>query len=802
MFSKSALGWCSFSAVTTEPGRYTYIGLFLTTLSLLQLELFLTRIFSVTMWYHFAFMAISLAMFGLAAGAVLVEIIKTKAKPNTTLTRTALLFAFSSAVCFVAQLYIEVNPDREILNTALAFVIIAVPFVFAGMTVCVALTRFPRHTGSLYAADLAGSAAGCVLTIPILDHIHAPTAVLLNAGIAALGALFFACDERPQGLSRTRIAVSAALCGVLISVGLVNLSARLVDIRWIKGGRNYGGGLYEKWNALSRIHVRQNDSRPFGWGLSPRYTSDQKVEQLYLNIDSGAATVITKFDGSVEPLQHLKYDVTALAHYLRQDTSVLVIGVGGGRDILTSLVFGQRHVTGVEINPDIIDVLGSRFAEFAGNLQTRPAVTLVHDEARSYIARSKEQFGIIQASLIDTWAATSAGAYVLTENGLYTKEAWVTFLNHLTADGILTMSRWYYEAQPAETLRLAGLATAALTDAGIEDPRQHVIIVRKQDSSESGQYSVATILVSKRPFTSEEIDRVDQVARSMEFVPVLTPKFAELRDFEAVASRSGYANLIRTYPLNIAAPTDDSPFFFHMLRATDLLKPSTYQGMNEINLKAVKVLGTLLAIVTGLSLTAIVLPMLVRPHVRNGQTGPMVTYFAAIGLAFMMVEIGQLERLIVFLGHPIYGLTVVLFVLLLASSLGSLMSDRFGKYIWLLPLFLVTFVVGSPVITNRLIAEATWLRILVSAVLLFPSGFLMGMAFPVGMKHARRREGAPAAWYWGINGAFSVISSVLAVVVAVFWGITATLLVGVAAYVIALLCLRSGRNPDLASTHG
>jgi hypothetical protein len=791
----------SSEVIIAEPGRFTYIGLFLTTLSLLQLELFLTRIFSVTMWYHFAFMAISLAMFGLAAGAVLVEILKSREKPNASLTRTALLFAFSSAVCFVAQLYIEVNPDREILNTALAFVIIAVPFVFAGMTVCIALTRFPRHTGSLYAADLAGSAAGCVLTIPILDHIHAPTAVLLNAGIAALSALFFACDERPS-LSRARLAVSAVLCAALILVGVVNLSARIVDIRWIKGGRNYGGGLYEKWNALSRIHVRQNDSRPFGWGLSPRYTADHQVDQLYLNIDSGAATVITKFDGNTEPLQHLKYDVTALAHYLRQDTSVLVIGVGGGRDILTSLVFGQRHVTGVEINPDILEVLSSRFADFAGNLQKRPAVTLVHDEARSYVARSQEKFGIIQASLIDTWAATSAGAYVLTENGLYTKEAWLTFLNHLTPDGILTMSRWYYEAQPAETLRLAGLATAALSDAGIEDPRRHIIIVRKQDSSESGQYSVATILVSKRPFTADEVDRVDQVSRAMEFVPVLTPKFAELHDFEAVASRSGYANLIQKYPLNIAAPTDDSPFFFHMLRATDLLKPSTYQGMNEINLKAVKVLGTLLAIVTGLSLTAIVLPMLVRPHVRDGQTAPMVTYFAAIGLAFMMVEIGQLERLIVFLGHPIYGLTVVLFVLLLASSLGSLMSDRFGKYIWLLPLFLITFVVGSPLVTNRLIAEATWLRIVVSAVLLFPSGFFMGMAFPVGMKHARRREGAPAAWYWGINGAFSVISSVLAVVVAVFWGITATLLVGVTAYVVALLCLRSGHRPDFVSTHG
>src|SRR6185295_17099121 len=173
----------------------------------------------------------------------------------------------------------------------------------------------------------------------------------------------------------------------------------------------------EKWNALSRIFVQTNDNRPFGWGMSPQYVAQHTVDQLYLNIDSGAATVITKFDGDLAPLVHLKYDVTALAHYLRRDTSVLVIGVGGGRDILTALVFGQRHVTGVEINPDILRVLTGRFSSYAGNLQKNPSVTLVHDEARSYIARSGEKFGIIQASLIDTWAATSAGAYVLTENG-------------------------------------------------------------------------------------------------------------------------------------------------------------------------------------------------------------------------------------------------------------------------------------------------------------------------------------------------------------------------------------------------
>src|SRR5207249_3228013 len=247
-----------------EPKRSTYIGLFLTTLSLLQLELFLTRIFSVTMWYHFAFMAISLAMLGLAAGAVLVEVME-KRDPHTTLAKTGLMFALSSAVCFTAQLYIPADPETEIWWTTLAFTIIAVPFVFAGMVVCVALTRFPGHTGSLYAADLAGSAAGCILTIPILNHIHAPTAVLLNAAIAALGAIAFAgfptvaavYDRRsfqsssikPAVIDRRYSGTAFVLCVVLIALSGLNLSYKWVDIQWIKGGRNGGGGLYEKWNA-------------------------------------------------------------------------------------------------------------------------------------------------------------------------------------------------------------------------------------------------------------------------------------------------------------------------------------------------------------------------------------------------------------------------------------------------------------------------------------------------------------------------------------------------------------------------
>ena len=740
------------------------------------------------MWYHFAFMAISLAMFGIAAGAVLIEVIK-KREAHATLANAGLLFALTSAICFAIQLYIPADPETKLGWTILAFTLIAIPFVFGGVVVCVALTRFPAYTGKLYAADLAGSAAGCLLTIPILNTIHAPTAVILNAGIAALAAAAFGFSV--SGKVRW---IAAASCVGLLAVAGVNQSAKKIDIQWLKGGKNWHDGLYEKWNALSRIYVRENSNEPFGWGMSPAYKPPHKIDQLYLNIDSGAATVLTKFNGDLSAIQHLKYDVTALAHYLRRQTSVLVIGVGGGRDILTSLVFGQRHVTGVEINPDILRALTDRFVDYTGDLQSNPAVTLVHDEARSFVARSPEKFGIIQASLIDTWAATSAGAYVLTENGLYTKEAWLTFLNHLTPDGILTMSRWYYEAQPAETLRLTALATASLMDIGVADPRQHIMVIRKQDNSEMGQYSVATILVSKRPFTDDEIERTAYLSKTMEFLPVLTPRYAERPEFEAVATRGKYEELVRTYPLNIAAPTDDTPFFFHMLRARDLLKAATYQGMNQLNLKAVRVLGTLLAIVSGLSALAIIAPLALRRRVRQTHSLRLMIYFAAIGLAFMMVEIGQLERLIVFLGHPIYGLTVVLFVLLLASSAGSLCSHRVGNRIWLLPLVLAAFIFVSPPLTSQFVSASTPVRVFLSALLLVPSGFFMGMAFPLGIKKAQYEEGAPTAWYWGINGAFSVISSVLAVVVAVFWGVTMTLLVGLTAYVIALVALQFERT--------
>jgi hypothetical protein len=248
--------------------------------------------------------------------------------------------------------------------------------------------------------------------------------------------------------------------------------------------------------------------------------------------------------------------------------------------------------------------------------------------------------------------------------------------------------------------------------------------------------------------------------------------------------------MIQDYPLNVAAPTDDSPFFFHMLRAGSLFKASVFNEVDQINLRAVSVLGTLLGILVVLSSAAIIAPLGLRRPIRNAYSPRLMVYFAAIGLAFMLVEIGQLERLILFLGHPIYGLTVVLFVVLIASSLGSLCSGRKGRWIWLLLPLLVAFIAIGPAVTDRLVSLPTVGRIFTSAVLIFPSGFFMGMAFPLGIERARRlNDKAPTAWYWAINGALSVISSVLAVFLAVFWGATVTLVAGLLAYFLALLVL-------------
>ncbi len=672
--------------------RRTYAGLFLVTLATLAYQISLTRIFSVTLWYHYAFLAVSLAMLGMTIGAIAVYLLPDRFQPGRVhrhLASSSFVFALAIVASLLVHLAVPVRTDPSflsILTILFTCTVIAVPFTASGVCVALALTRFPRQVSGLYAADLAGAGIGCLLLVLLLSVTDGPTSVFVIALVANLATLCFAAERSSRALFRLACA-SALLLGAF-SVGhtfLARAQSPLVRITWMRDAQGLPRAepppRYERWNSHSRIRVAGFPNRtykPFGWSFSPTLPAHYRVRQLFLSIDSGALTVLTGFDGSLDELDYLKFDITNLAHHLRRDADVLVIGAGGGRDVLSALTFGQSSVVAVEVNANILDVTNRVYGDFTGHLDRFPGVTFVNDEARSYTARSPDRFDIIQISLIDSWAATAAGAFVLTEHSLYTVEAWKIFLEHLKPNGILTVTRYYFPEHPGTAYRLVSLAVAALQELGVERPRHHIAMARLVPRT-ADQVTMSTILVSPQPFSGADLEALEVVTERLEFRTTLSPRQAEDETFSRIAAGGDLSSLYAELPFDVSPTTDDSPFFFHMLRFRDILRTelSDGQGIVSFNLRAVFILGWLLLALAALTLLFVIVPLVIRSPLGGvGDLAPWFLVFAGIGTGFMMIEISQMERLIVFLGHPVYALSVVLFTLLLSSGLGSLSTQR------------------------------------------------------------------------------------------------------------------------------
>jgi hypothetical protein len=790
--------------------RHSFAGLFMITLATLMYEILLTRIFSATVFYHFAFVALSIALFGMTVGALIVYLKPDKFAPEDVHRQLAvysLAFAVSILASFLLHLAIPLvltSPLPAILTVTIKYLVISVPFVFSGICVCLALTRFPTQVSRLYAADLIGSSVGCLAVLFALKFMDAPTAVVLVAVLAALGAGFFASEFSARSLQRWSW-VFAAGCLLLATVnaGMAHAGSSLLRLRWVKFARE-GELLHERWNSFSRITVDGDATtprEPFGWGLSSKYPKGYQIPQLRLMIDGMAGTVLTKFDGDFGTVDYLRYDVTNLAHSVRPNSRCLVVGVGGGRDILSALYFNQKSVTGVELNHDTLNTMNDAFGAFTGHLDQDPRVTFVNDEARAYVARQTDHFDIIQASLTDTWAATAAGAFVLSENNLYTVEAFDTFLEHLTPRGVLSVSRWYQDELPAEAYRITALALQTLRERGVTDPEKHVFLatqmLAKDPNWMTGEVppgvGTSTILVSKTPFTEADLDRLEQVTAEMNFSVTFSPRGTPDKVLREMSKSKDLDAFADAYPLDISPPRDDRPFFFYLFRVSDLASWSKDQGMNDPNRLAMLTLALLLGVVTTLTTVCILLPLWLKAR-RGALSGsfPLVLFFGCIGFGFMTLEIAQMQRLNIFLGHPTYGLSVVLFSLLLSSGIGSYTTQKLSvkdgvrRLGWLLGVLVVVGIV-TPIITRALEATPLPVHILLSVLMLFPMGYFLGMAFPIGMKAAQEHATELTPWFWGINGATSVCASVLAIIIAINFGVSVTFWTGVSFYVIALL---------------
>ena len=791
------------------PTARAYVALALVSCATLMFEIVLTRIFSVTMWYHYAFLAISLAMFGMTIGALVVWWLP-RGEAFSRLSQWSLCFSISILLSFFYHAYLPTNPliasnpVQKAIFLLLMYLVFSVPFVFSGMCMCLALTRFPSRVGRLYAADLLGASVGCMLVIYILDGTDGPTTVVFSALLAGAGAMFFSLvTGRRKFISGVAVyclvlALFFGLCALFISA-----YQPLLKIGWVKGTVETDL-IYQKWNSFSRITVTGNPGLigyPAGWALSRAYTDRKMGRQLNLQIDSCAGTVLTEYSGKSNQIEHLKYDLVNTAHYLRPKSKVLVIGVGGGRDVLAALAFEQASVVGVEINSDILNAVNGVFGEFTGQLDALPQVRFVNDEARSYIARSGEKYDIIQASLIDTCAASAAGAFVLAEHALYTTEAWANFLAHLTERGILTFSRWYTlnGAIAPEVYRTVSLAREALLRTGTKDPRQHVILLKPK-----GVYrdTVATILVSRSPFTPPDLENIGRICKALEWEVLLSPGLAAGPIWEQLINgQTPVAPGLEPEAIDLTAPTDDRPFFFWVTKPWHLFR----RGLFTLAPSAESILILALILVLALSAACFVVPFLfITRRIKGRPIFSLAAFFLSIGCGFMFIEVSQMQRLIIFLGHPTYGLSVILFSLLLSSGLGSYGADRLspGKSRFMFVLLLVAVaLVGliSPPICRHFESQPFAIRFALAVGLMFPAGFTMGMPFPLGMKCASPQVPSATPWLWGLNGAASVCASIVSVLVSLLWGISAAYAAGFGCYVIAcLLFMRILKQTNLS----
>jgi hypothetical protein len=554
---------------------------------------------------------------------------------------------------------------------------------------------------------------------------------------------------------------------------------------------------YSKWNAHSYVTVwKPMPKTPQYWGPA-RDAPQPQVMIAHANIDGQAGTAITEWDGDPDSIDWVQYDVTALPYHLRRGRAG-IIGVGGGRDVLTAIRFGSSSITGIEINKSVLGAIEGPYRKFA-RVADHPGVRLVHDEARSYLTRAGERFDVLQMSLIDTWAATGAGAFTLSENGLYTRQGWQVFLRSLTPTGVFSVSRWFDPGNVSETTRLLSLGVAALIDFGVDVPRGHLVLVTRD--------KVATLLVSLSGFTDSDRSTLERVAAASEFElrvsPWRPPDDDQFRRIADARTTDELAAATRDPVFDFSPPTDRRPFFFN------LLKPAAAARFSEVDLQSPGVMrGNLIATRTLIALAGIaavlVAAIIVWPLARQGRPalpasvfGASLSYFALIGLGFMFLQIPFLQRFSVYLGHPTYAFSIVLFFMILCAGFGSLASDRFDparRRIRGIPIAIgagalveaallqpaLSLTVGSPLVA----------RTAVVALFIAPLAFLMGTCFPIGLRLLGRHSDRVTAWMWGVNGACGVMGSILAVMVSMWIGIDWGLVVAAAMYLMLVLPMR------------
>jgi hypothetical protein len=772
----------------------TRLSVFLITLSGLILEVGLTRIYSASIWYHFAFVAISVALLGWGLGGFTVHLLKRK---MTLSMNTAAILTTLYALAIPLCLWLLVRYPFDMDRLPLYFLAPLLPFYLAGMAISIVFDLRRTEAGSLYFYDLIGAALGAVLVTALLHLLGGETALLVGAIAPAVAALLMSLtrasrapqneNERvsgakpsPQPLSqgergktKPRLASIIAIVGIMVTVTAAFAALKFGTFR-VKPGttkamRNQmdaspGSRIVQTgWNAYSRIDCVE--------GLPGSFA------RLY--IDSDAWTGIRGWDGNLEGTKDMRDSYRALPFRLTPNAQTLIIGPGGGPDVVAALASGSKKVTAVEMNPLMLKFVRSYGAR-AGNLYDRPDVETVLSEGRNFISRSDRKFDIILLGFVDSWASVASGGLSLSENYLYTAEAMRAYYDHLSDNGILVILRWEMDIP-----RLVSNSVATL---GAGEASKRVVVLMEKEAAPN-DYSQMLFMLRKQPFTETQTKEIS--TNWTQARPVVMPGGAAPPGIgDVLAGRKTLQQYEATSPIFVGPVFDDSPFYFAIERP--------YGMPGAI---AERLLKWLLAPSV---LLLIAFAIFGKP--KRTSVGPYagsVVYFAALGFGFIAVELALLQNLTLLVGHPIYTLSVLLFTLLAFGGIGSALSLRIP--IWLA--CVAVAVIGGiealalPKLVPALLWLPLWGRIMVAILLIAPLGLAMGVPFPRGLRQTGQGSLAAPPFYWGLNGIMSVIGSVTTVFVALMAGFQAAMLMGSVCYIIAAVASRKafGEKVEAAS---
>ncbi|MGB6689812.1 MAG: hypothetical protein WBE76_18405 [Terracidiphilus sp.] len=818
------------SDATTAAGWRTYVLVACVAAASLGLELIQTRVLSFLYYNHVVYLTVTVALMGFGISGVFVSLFASRsARPERAIALLAGAFVISSFACLGAISRIpEYMPwAPTIVKLILSYIALTVPFLCSGGVLGWIFMLRAKSIGRLYAIDLACSSGAVMAFLLLLWPIGGDWFVWLCGAVAFIG--FLAFSQRVLGLG-WRLAVAAVF---LVSVlGLNKNLMGKVPVAYKTLARAYRPGVTTatveatEWTPITRIDLWSDTAHDLASGKLTPDAEDAKM----ITQDADAFTMLWgphHVAWEKDQARQGKYVGALSLTYLlnRNPQDALIIGVGGGVDMMTARVYGANRITGVEINPATVALDSGPYSDFL-QWPKWEGVNLVRAEGRNYLRGKRGSYDTIVMSGVDTFSALNSGAYVLSENYLYTVEAVEDYLRALKPDGTAAIYRWFFYRGPRESLRLAGMFREAAERLGIAHPEQCILVV--SEDLGWGRYRWAATFIKKRPFTAAEVSEVQAAIAgnpklSIAYMPkVFSPEVqAQMEQKETdrdpslsfargvynqllTSSPAQRAEFVKSYQFRIDPVFDDRPFFF------EYFKP----GAQRVNASALSadlssirgpagyyVLYILLLICAVICVGCILVPLSLfqRRGLKTPGVVPLVLFFACLGAGYMLFEVGAMQVLSVFVGDPAYSLALVLAGLLVASGVGAALSTRFSHLPALRVISYATATIAAAMViwlaaAHFLDPRAMQLPLTARAAItlagLFPVGVLLGLPFPTAVKQVEKLNPNFIAWAWGVNGVTSVLASIVAIVVAMQVGFTLVVCIAAAIYLLGFMAYR------------